>query len=48
MIDPGTRGVLEAPIPPALLRLAFRTVVVLSWSLPQERPVAAEAAGAVP
>jgi hypothetical protein len=48
MIDPGTRGVLEAPLRPALLRLAFRTMLVLSWFLPQERLVAAEAAGAVP
>jgi hypothetical protein len=48
MIDPGTRGVLEAPTPPALVRLALRIVLVLSWSLPQERPVAAEAEGAVP
>jgi hypothetical protein len=48
MIDPGTRGLLEVPIPPALLRLAFRAMLVLSWSLPQKRPVAAEAEGALP
>jgi len=48
MIDPGARQLLETLIPPPLARPAFRTMPVLSWSLPQPSPVAAEAEGAPP
>jgi hypothetical protein len=48
MTDPGAREFLEAPIPPALPRPAFRAMLVLSWSLSQISPVAAEAEGALP